>query len=271
MPQRRGIDRRTEGEVFDRPTLMVLHRMLTHGLLKSLDFPVATGKEANVFRGTTPRGGYVAVKIYRINTATFKHVLKYIQGDDRFQGVAGDKRGLVHAWCQKEFRNLARMRDAGVSVPEPIKAVQNVLVMEYLGKKLGPWPSLKAATPIPEPEKLRDQCVTDYLAGYNKAGLIHGDWSEYNVMLENSDSPPSEHRARIIDVGQAVLWNHPMSGEFLSRDLKNMCTFFTRQGADLKLSDVRAELVDHQADPVGDAAREKHETDRDAEWEDEDA
>jgi RIO kinase 1 len=244
LPDRTGgPDRRTEGEVFDQPTLMSLHKLLTHGVLKSLDFPVSTGKEANVFRGTTPRGGYVAVKIYRINTATFKHVLQYIQGDERFQGVSGDKRGLVHAWCQKEFRNLARLREAGVSVPEPLKATANVLVMEYLGKKEGPWPRLKELGDESQMQRLYDQLVADYLKAYNEADLIHADLSEYNVLVENADGAPSDFKARIIDVGQAVLKNHPMAHEYVERDLRNLTTFFRRHRIDAKPEDIKSRMV----------------------------
>ena len=246
LPGRTGKDRSTEGEVFDQPTLMVLHRLLTHGVLKSLDFPVSTGKEANVFRGTTPRGGHVAVKIFRVNTSTFKHVLKYIQGDERFQGVTGDKRGMVHAWCQKEYRNLRRMRKAGCSVPEPVKATANVLVMEHLGKREGPWPTLKQMGRLAEPSRLWDQLVEDYVRAYNVAGLVHADLSEYNVLLEGSDLLPASQRARLIDVGQAVLWNHPMAGEFMERDLKNLVRYFRGQGLDVEVGAVRSRLQSPQ-------------------------
>lgn len=245
LPDHRGdANRKTEGEVFDRQTLMVLHKFLTHGVLRSLDFPVSTGKEANVFRGTTPGGGLVAVKIFRVNTSTFKHVLQYIQGDERFEGITGDKRSLVHAWTQKEFRNLVRLREANVAVPEPIKALQNVLVMEYLGVKEGPWPSLREAH-IDEYERLWEQLAGDYVKAYNTAELVHADLSEYNVLLGGAGGPDDQTRARIIDVGQAVLKNHPMAHEFLARDLKNLTSFFKRKG-------VRAE-------PAAIMSRLKHE------------
>jgi RIO kinase 1 len=250
-----GPDRRTEGEVFDQPTLLTLHKMLTHGLLKSLDFPVSTGKEANVFRGTTPGGGYVAVKIFRINTATFKHVLQYIQGDERFQGVSGDKRGLVHAWCQKEYRNLIRLREAKVPVPEPLKASANVLVMEYLGKREGPWPSLKDMGDRSQMAALYGQLAGDYVRAYNDADLVHADLSEYNVLVEGADGDPAKFRARMIDVGQAVLKNHPMAREFLERDLRNLTGFFRRQGVAAQPEDILARLV-HERNPERDEKRE---------------
>lgn len=270
MPARTGgPDRRTEGEVFDQPTLLTLHKMLTHGLLRSLDFPVATGKEANVFRGTTPGGGYAAVKIFRINTATFKHVLQYIQGDERFQGVSGDKRGLVHAWCQKEFRNLSRLREAGVPVPEPLKASANVLVMEYLGKREGPWPSLKDLGDRSQMDRLYRQLADDYVRAYNDADLVHADLSEYNILVEGADGDPAGFRARIIDAGQAVLKSHPMAREFLERDLRNLTAFFRRNGVEARPQDILARLV-HERNPERDerrkSRRERHHAEAEEEY-----
>lgn len=229
LPQREGKDRRTEGEVFDHATLMTLHKFLLSGALKSLDFPVSTGKEANVFRGTTPEGGLVAVKIYRVNTATFKHVLQYIDGDDRFVGVKGDKRALVHAWAQKEFRNLSRMREHGIDVPEPIRVLNNVLITEYIGLPEGAYPKLKDIGRI-DPKvakRFYEKLSTDFANITNKAGLVHGDLSEYNILVEGSNL--AKATPRIIDVGQAVLKNHPMAGEFVARDARNLATYFKRQ------------------------------------------
>lgn len=232
LPHKEGKDRRTEGEVFDHQTLLSLHKLLRSGVLRSLDFPVSTGKEANVFRGTTPMGGLVAVKIFRTNTSTFKHVLQYIQGDERFQGVTGDKRTLVHAWAQKEFRNLHRMRDAGVDVPEPIQVLHNVLVMEYLGTEEGPWPKLKELGRIDDPRRFYDKLVGDLVAIVDRAGIVHADLSEFNVLVEDADDP-KKARPRIIDVGQGVLRNHPMAMEFLMRDIKNFTNYFQRQRLDV--------------------------------------
>ena len=234
-------DRKTEGEVFDQSTLLTLHKFLLHGVLKSLDFPVSTGKEANVFRGTTPRGGYVAVKIFRTNTSTFKHVLQYIQGDERFEGVTGDKRALVAAWTQKEFRNLLRAREVGVDVPEPIKALNNVLIMSYIGIKQGPWPSLKDADIKREQmQAVCDKVIDDYVTLYNEADLVHADISEYNILVEGAGTPSP--RPRIIDIGQAVLKNHPMAQEFLDRDLRNLTAFFRRKGCDADVMAIKARL-----------------------------
>ncbi len=257
LPDLRGdLDRKTEGEVFDRQTLLILHKLLTHGVLRSLDFPVSTGKEANVFRGTTPGGGYVAVKIFRVNTSTFKHVLKYIQGDERFDGISGDKRGLVLAWTQKEFRNLIRLAEVGIPVPEPLKAIGNVLVTEYVGIAEGAWPTLKAVGDLDDAQAIWEQVSRDYVKAYNEADLIHADFSEYNIMLEGAGGPVDKQRARFIDVGQAVLKNHPMAQEFLDRDLKNITAYFRRQGVRVQPQDIKM-LLKHERTTKNRTAKEK--------------
>ncbi len=237
-----GKDRRTEGEVFDRQTLMVLHKFLAHGVLKSLDYPISTGKEANVFRGTTPLDEPVAVKIYRVNTATFKHVLKYIQGDERFEGVGGDKRTLVHAWCQKEYRNLLRLQDAGCTVPEAIRSFQNVLVTEFLGNEDGAWPRLQDVGRLEDPERHLDLLIDDYGKALREANLVHADLSAFNILVQDVDKKAKLWKPRMIDVGQAVLRTHPMAHEFLQRDIKNLAGFFRRQGAKTSPEDVKQRL-----------------------------
>jgi len=82
---REGTDRKTLDEIFDRSTLLTLGKLISDRLIDTLDFPISTGKEANIFRAITPENKFVALKIYRTSTSTFKHVSKYIVGDPRFK------------------------------------------------------------------------------------------------------------------------------------------------------------------------------------------
>ncbi len=126
----KGTDgRRTMDEVFDQQTLMIIYDLMTNEVFDILDFPISTGKEGNVFRANVAGGGFVAVKIYRTSNATFNTIQKYIIGDPRFRGLHGNRRKLIYAWAQKEFKNLARMREHKIRCPEPIVCRKNVLVM----------------------------------------------------------------------------------------------------------------------------------------------
>lgn len=211
-------ERKTYDEVFDRSTLVLLQRFISKGTFDTLDFPIATGKEGNVFRASGEEGAR-AVKIYRVSTATYRALTKYIEGDPRFLRVGGNRRKIIFAWAQKEFKNLERMRQHGVRVPRPVTVRNNVLVMEYLGSPEAPAPELRRVT-VDDPEALYDLLLED-MRRIHRAELVHGDLSEYNVLVW-------EGAPWIIDVGQAVHLDHPQAEAWFRRDMENMARYFTR-------------------------------------------
>src|SRR5439155_109340 len=135
--------RKTYDEVFDHAALLTIADLITDGVLSTLDYPVSTGKEANVFHATGPDGRAKAVKIYRIANATFRNIAVYIDGDPRFKRVKRATRPTLLAWAQKEYKNLVRMEDAGARVPTPERVHNNILVMEYIGDETRPAPALR--------------------------------------------------------------------------------------------------------------------------------
>ena len=62
---------------------------------------------------------------------------------------------------------------------------------------------------------------------WQKAGLAHGDLSEYNIMIQ--DEQPV-----IFDVSQAMLTIHPMAPMLIERDIQNVNYFFKRLGAETR-------------------------------------
>jgi RIO kinase 1 len=221
--------RKTEGEVFDRPTMLTLYRLISRNVIATLDYPVSTGKEANVFHATDPHGRSLAVKIFRVHTATFHSYLTYIQGDPRFEGLKGDRRNLIHAWVKKEYKNLTRLHDAGVRVPRPVLWAENLLAMEFIGDQGTPAPLLRNAA-LADAQAAHSFLIQNIARMWNHAGLVHGDLSEYNVMAQRDAQ--DRDVLTIIDCGQAVLQKHPMSREFLDRDVRNVTRYFRKLGVD---------------------------------------
>ena len=217
---RMGVDRKTLDEVFDKSTLHSLEKLISNRILDILDFPISTGKEGNVFRGVTPGKKLVAVKIYRVSTSTFKHISKYIVGDPRFKTVNKNRRDIVYAWTQKEFKNLARLAKAGVRAPKPITRINNVLVMEYIGDPETPAPLLKDVS-LEKPEEIFKTLI-DYISKmYRKAELVHSDISAFNVLMH-------KNKPHLIDLGQGVLLEHLNAHEFLKRDIHNLVQYFRK-------------------------------------------
>ena len=224
-------DRKTYDEVFDKDNLMRIYKLFSDGVIDTIDFPISTGKEGNVFRATTPDGRFLALKIFRTSTATFKDMAKYIVGDPRFKGISRNRRKLIMAWSSKEYRNLQRFDEAGVRVPKAVACHQNMIVMEYIGTESAPAPMMRNV-PLEDPDATAEILLGYVGKAYREAELVHGDLSDYNVLI-------SEDGPVLIDVGQSVLLGHPLAEQLLERDVGNIARFFRKHGLNI---DVGQEL-----------------------------
>lgn len=212
-------ERKIESEVFDHFTLKILAKIMKKGLIATVDYPINTGKEANVFHATSPEGAHLAVKIYKIETAPFFRKEDYLAGDPRFRKIKNNSRDIVFAFARKEFKNLELSTRAGVNCPKPFYVNNNVLVMSFIGEENLPYPTLNVVGPNSESDL--DSVLDDIKKMYG-AKLVHADLSEFNIIL--ADKP------YLIDFGQAVLLQHPKSNEFLERDVRNVLHYFSKFG-----------------------------------------
>ncbi len=223
MKERRSEEYEALEEVFDRSTLMIVYDFMNNGTIAEIHGVVSAGKEARVYWAKGSKEKELAVKIYLTGCAEFrKGMLQYIEGDPRFKNVKRDTRSLIFTWARKEFRNLEQAARAGIRVPKPIAVRNNVLIMEFIGKKGVSAPSLKERSP-PNPAEFYESLLYSLTTLYQKAELVHGDLSEYNIMIWRN-------KPLIFDVSQAVALAHPMADSLLKRDLTNLNRFFSRLG-----------------------------------------
>ncbi|WP_372910355.1 serine/threonine-protein kinase Rio1 [Salinigranum sp.] len=224
---------KVEQSVFDDATFAAIYKLVQDGHIEAFGGPISTGKEANVYEALGTDGD-IAVKIYRINASDFQHMREYLDGDPRFEGIGNDKSKIVLAWTRKEFANLERARKAGVRVPEPIAVERNVLAMELVGLVEERARRL-AEVRVENPETAFD-VVREYMRRLYDAGLVHGDLSEYNLIIHDGELV-------VIDLGQAVTVHHRNADEFLRRDCRNVANFFTRQGLETSPDDLYEYVV----------------------------
>ncbi|VVC71716.1 RIO-type serine/threonine-protein kinase Rio1 [uncultured archaeon] len=220
---------KTEEGVFDSQTRFTLYSFMNKGVISGLDYPISTGKEADVYRARAGpnfegKGEFVAVKIYRIDTSDFMRMMDYLQGDPRFAKVKHSKRETVYAWARKEYRNLLICREAKVPVPEPYASNKNVLLMEFIGENGVPDSTLKdLGSDTPEKDC---ETLLSYVKKLYKNRFVHADLSEFNVLMHGyPDIVPY-----LIDVGQGVVLDHPKSQEFLERDIERILHYFKKYG-----------------------------------------
>jgi RIO kinase 1 len=203
--------------VFDESTLRGLFKLSSQGYFDNIEGPISTGKESNVFTVLLDGEKRVA-KIYR-TAANFKKMSEYMKADPRFAGVKGTKLSIIYMWAKKEFRNLHRGKEGGVSSPTPYAVYKNILIMEYFDA-----PLLLHKAPK-KPREFYERLIKE-IQKLLKAGLVHSDISEYNVL--NYDEKPV-----IIDFSHALDLRFPNVQRLLSRDVHNVVSYFNRLGLEL--------------------------------------
>ena len=216
-------DKKVGNEIFDKLTLETLYKIANQGYIDVLNGAISTGKEANVLTGIGKNNKFIAVKIYRIATSDFKKMDYYLKGDPRFNIKTKNKRKIIYSWVTKEYKNLKRLYDAGVNVPEPYTSLNNVLLIEFIGDENGN-PSQPVKNHKPEnPDEFFNKLLVELKKFINDAKLVHGDLSNYNIL--NKDETPV-----IIDVSQSVVLDNPISKELLERDINTLVNEYSRLG-----------------------------------------
>ncbi|WP_410544734.1 serine protein kinase RIO [Acidianus sp.] len=188
---------------------------------------ISSGKEAKVYPAKTVDGKYYAVKIYYISTSASKRAIqKYTFGDKRFEDIkVTNTRQLIITWARKEFKNLSIMYESGVNVPKPVLVEENILVMDFIGENGNRAPLLKELSEDEITKDLYDEVISQLEIMVNMAKLVHGDLSEYNIMVWD--------KVYIIDVSQAISIESENAIDLLIRDIENVNRFFSSKGIEV--------------------------------------
>ena len=212
---------KTLAGVFDQFTNRTLFELHSRGVFEELVSPLKVGKESNVFIAVNGKKN-VIVKIYRVQNCDFKRMYEYIGGDHRYQFLNKQRRQIIFAWAQREYKNLMRAAERGVTVPKPLGFMNHILVEELIG---GTEPAPPVKDLPPKNPKQFFQLVIEEMKKLYKMGLVHGDLSSFNIL--NYQEKPY-----LIDFSQATLMKHPNAEELLKRDVKNIAQFFRKLGVD---------------------------------------
>ncbi len=231
--KKRSEDFQTVDAVIDLNTAKQLKRLQNNRFIDSITGTIASGKESGVFLAELGSKGKeyckaysisspIVVKIFRTSTLNFKQIIRYISGDRRFRKHSKKIHHIINLWVEKEYSNLQRSSLAGINVPKPILAKNNILLMELLGKDGKPYPLLKF-TPKAYTRSTLTQILNQTKLLFRRAGLVHADLSPFNIIMV--DQTPY-----FIDMSQSILISHPRALEFLKRDLRNVLSSFKMKG-----------------------------------------
>jgi len=206
--------------------------LVEEGLVDSVVRQLMSGKEATVY--VVRCGEEVrCAKVYKeANQRSFKQNVAYQEGRKvknsrqaraMEKGTRYGRKMAEEVWQNAEVDALYRLAAAGVRVPQPFICFEGVLLMELVTDAEG------NAAPRLNDVELSEALALDYHAQLLHqvvlmlcGGIIHGDLSEYNVLV-GAQGPV------IIDLPQAVdAAGNTTAGDMLERDVANMATYFSR-------------------------------------------
>jgi len=220
--------------------------LIEDGLVDEVVRQLMSGKEAMVY--VVRCGSEIrCAKVYKeAAKRSFKQAVEYQEGrkgrNTRRQR-AMEKRSKFgrkqqeEAWQNAEVDALYKLDRAGVRVPTPYGCFDGVLLMELVTDDAG-----QVAPRLIDVALTREQAVEDHavMMGYVVkmlcAGLVHGDLSEFNVLVD-------DYGPVIIDLPQAVdaaANNHAQS--MLERDVNNMTAYYGLYAPELLGSNYAKEM-----------------------------
>ncbi len=197
---------------YDVLALNVLSKRKT---VEAIGSVIAKGKESDIHEALASGGVKVIAKFFRLGKTSFKQVKRtcFFVGLRRHTSWLYESRLAA----SNEFKALEILHKHGLFTPKPIDSNRNVVIMSYINGA-----PLYTVNELGNPAEVFEGIINNLKLALS-IGLVHGDLSEYNVMLT------PEQSTYIIDWAQWVNVNHPDAHNLLKRDIMNITQYFTRK------------------------------------------
>ena len=220
--------------------------LVEEGLVDAVVRQLMSGKEAVVFVVRCGQDIRCA-KVYKEpEKRAFRQAVDYTQGRNvknsrraraMAKGTRYGRKEIEEAWQNSEVDALRRLAAAGVRVPVPYNFLDGVLLMELVTDAEGnAAPRLNDLELTHETAREYHKFMIAQVVLMLCAGIVHGDLSEYNVLVD-------AHGPVIIDLPQAVdAAGNIGAGAMLERDVDNMATYFGKFAPELRTTDYGKEI-----------------------------
>jgi len=225
-----------------------LQSLIEEGMIDSVVRQLMSGKEAMVYV-VCSGDEILCAKVYKEAThRSFRQAVDYTenrkvknsrQARAMAKGTRYGRQQQEAVWQRAEVDALYRLADAGVRVPAPYNFLDGVLLMELVADEHGEAaPRLNDVAFTPDEARAHHAMLLLQVVRMLCAGVIHGDLSEFNILLA-ADGPV------IIDLPQAVdAAGNNHAARMLLRDVANLRDYFGRYAPELLTTDYGPEIWD---------------------------
>lgn len=220
--------------------------LIEDGLVDEVVRQLMSGKEATVY--VVRCGGEIrCAKVYKeAAKRSFKQAVLYQEGrktrNSRRARAMGKKskfgrKQQEESWQNTEVDALYRLADAGVRVPKPYGCFDGVLLMELITDDEGEVAPRLSDVAMSAEQALEDHAlVMQYITRMLCAGLVHGDLSEFNILVD-------DYGPVIIDLPQVVNAAANNQAEWmLERDVNKITSYYSLFAPELEHSRYASEI-----------------------------
>jgi len=195
--------------------VLAIRSLANANVIEAIGDKIGVGKESELYLALAPGGVQVALKFLRIGRRSFRQTRR----------TRVWARGEITSWyeqsklaAEREYKALLELHPRGASVPRPHGYSRHVVVIEYIdGVELYERPLLS------DPGVVLAEILNTISKAYHEVGIVHGDLSEYNIIIRKSDEKPF-----IIDWPQYVYRDDPSARDLLKRDVYYIVRFFRK-------------------------------------------
>ncbi len=201
---------------------------------------IGIGKESDIFVVADEKGTQRVLKIHRLGRISFRTVKA--NRDYLRNKSGGSWMYMSRLAALKEFTFMKALRENGFPVPEPIAQSRHTIVMSLIDA----FP-LRQIASVPDPPSLYAELISMVLR-LAQYGLIHGDFNEFNILIEektertseflNSPQPGTSSPKKadnitltpiLIDFPQMISVDHTNAEMYFDRDVNCVKRFFQRR------------------------------------------
>ena len=197
--------------------MLAIDNLVKRGVLAAIGEKIGVGKESDIYEALNPAQERLALKLHRIGRTSFKktkRVRPYV-----FERESPDWLSESKLSAQREFRALQELSTHTKYVPKPVAHNRHAVVTEFIeGIELYRVKSLE------NPGEVLEGIIEVIKVAYNEVGIVHGDLSEYNILVSYPEEKPI-----VIDWPQYLYRDYPQAVEALKRDVYYVVRYFNKR------------------------------------------
>ncbi|KAJ0067493.1 hypothetical protein NL108_007965, partial [Boleophthalmus pectinirostris] len=194
---------------------LALKTLCARDVIVSVGNQMGVGKESDIFIVASPNGEQYALKLHRLGRTSFRNLKNKRDYHKHRRNMSWLYLSRLSA--MKEFAYMKALYDRGFPVPKPIDYNRHAVVMELING----YP-LCQVHELQDPPALYNEFM-ELIVKLANHGLIHGDFNEFNLMLDDQD------HITMIDFPQMVSTSHANAEWYFDRDVKCIRDFFAKR------------------------------------------